>query len=97
MSHLYRRDDKHVKKESLKLISKDVTLLNDCVGDDVEQKDSIKGKQRSKIETDTDAVDKFQASLYINDTFEAAHYAHSSIIGVKLDQHTAGYLMKKRT
>ncbi|CAF3797953.1 unnamed protein product [Rotaria sordida] len=80
MSHLYRRDDKHVKKESLKRISKDVTLLNDCVGDEVEPKDSIKGKQRN-----------------INDTFGAAHYAHSSIIGVKLDQHTAGYLMKKRT
>ncbi|CAF4327126.1 unnamed protein product, partial [Rotaria sordida] len=37
MSHLYRRDDKHVKKESLKRISKDVTLLNDCVGDEVER------------------------------------------------------------
>ncbi|CAF4307844.1 unnamed protein product, partial [Rotaria sordida] len=25
----------------------------------------------------------------INDTFGAAHYAHSSFVGVKLDQHTA--------
>ncbi len=31
----------------------------------------------------------------INDAFGAAHRAHSSIVGVKLDQRAAGYLMKK--
>ncbi len=31
----------------------------------------------------------------INDAFGAAHRPHSSIVGVKLDQRAAGYLMKK--
>lgn len=31
----------------------------------------------------------------INDAFGAAHRAHSSIVGVKLNQRAAGYLMKK--
>ncbi|CAF1663670.1 unnamed protein product, partial [Rotaria magnacalcarata] len=30
-----------------------------------------------------------------NGAFGAAHRAHSSIVGVKLDQRAAGYLMKK--
>jgi 3-phosphoglycerate kinase len=31
----------------------------------------------------------------INDAFGAAHRPHSSIVGVKLNQRAAGYLMKK--
>ena len=31
----------------------------------------------------------------INDAFGTAHRAHSSVVGVKLDQRAAGYLMKK--
>jgi phosphoglycerate kinase len=31
----------------------------------------------------------------INDAFGAAHRAHSSIVGVQLNQRAAGYLMKK--
>jgi phosphoglycerate kinase len=45
MSHLGRPDGKHIEKESLKpvaeelkkLLGKDVTFLNDCVGDEVER------------------------------------------------------------
>lgn len=33
--------------------------------------------------------------LDINDAFGTAHRAHSSVVGVKLDQRAAGYLMKK--
>jgi len=131
MSHLGRPDGKRVEKESLKpvaeelkkLLGKDVTFLNDCVGDEVEQavnqanngqvillenlrfhleeEGSVKDKQGNKTKADKGAVDKFRASLsklgdvYVNDAFGAAHRAHSSIVGVKLEQRAAGFLMKK--
>jgi len=37
----------------------------------------------------------FICIIDINDAFGAAHRAHSSIVGVKLNQRAAGYLMKK--
>src|SRR5207244_1479724 len=46
-------------------------------------------------------VDEFRASLsklgdvYINDAFGTAHRPHSSMVGVKLPQRAAGFLMKK--
>ncbi|CAF0950205.1 unnamed protein product [Rotaria sp. Silwood1] len=67
----------------------------------LEEEGSVKDKQGNKTKADKDAVDKFRASLsklgdvYVNDAFGAAHRAHSSIVGVKLDQRAAGYLMKK--
>ncbi|CAF0890393.1 unnamed protein product [Adineta ricciae] len=67
----------------------------------LEEEGSVKDKAGNKTKADKDAVDKFRASLsklgdvYINDAFGAAHRAHSSIVGVKLDQRAAGYLMKK--
>ncbi|CAF1165871.1 unnamed protein product [Adineta steineri] len=67
----------------------------------LEEEGSVKDKQGNKTKADKDAVDKFRASLsklgdvYINDAFGAAHRAHSSIVGVKLEQRAAGYLMKK--
>ncbi|UJR08738.1 hypothetical protein I4U23_012995 [Adineta vaga] len=67
----------------------------------LEEEGSVKDKQGNKIKAEKDAVDKFRASLsklgdvYINDAFGAAHRAHSSIVGVKLEQRAAGYLMKK--
>ncbi|KAK0550812.1 phosphoglycerate kinase [Tilletia horrida] len=62
-----------------------------------------KGKDASgeKIKADAKAVDEFRASLtklgdvYINDAFGTAHRAHSSMVGVKLDQRASGFLMKK--
>ncbi|CAF3066237.1 unnamed protein product [Rotaria socialis] len=67
----------------------------------LEEEGSVKDKQGNKTKADKEAVDKFRASLsklgdvYINDAFGAAHRAHSSIVGVKLEQRAAGYLMKK--
>ncbi|CAF4527897.1 unnamed protein product, partial [Rotaria magnacalcarata] len=68
----------------------------------LEEEGSVKDKQGNKIKAGKDAVDKFRASLYqnlvifyFNGAFGAAHRAHSSIVGVKLDQRAAGYLMKK--
>jgi phosphoglycerate kinase len=46
-------------------------------------------------------VEAFRASLsklgdvYVNDAFGTAHRAHSSMVGVKLPQRAAGFLMKK--
>ena len=67
----------------------------------LEEEGSVKDKQGNKTKADKDAVDKFRASLsklgdvYINDAFGAAHRAHSSIVGVQLEQRAAGFLMKK--
>jgi phosphoglycerate kinase len=47
------------------------------------------------------AVQDFQMSLtklgdvYVNDAFGTAHRAHSSMVGVKLSQRAAGFLVKK--
>lgn len=54
-----------------------------------------------KVKADKSAVDAFRASLtkladvYINDAFGTAHRAHSSMVGVQLDQRASGFLMKK--
>lgn len=55
----------------------------------------------NKIKATPDQVAAFRASLtklgdvYINDAFGTAHRAHSSMVGVKLPQRAAGFLMKK--
>jgi len=41
------------------------------------------------------AIDEFIWILDVNDAFGTAHRAHSSVVGIKLDQRAAGYLMKK--
>jgi phosphoglycerate kinase len=67
----------------------------------LEEEGSVKDKQGNKTKADKDAVEKFRASLtklgdvYINDAFGTAHRAHSSVVGIKLEQRAAGYLMKK--
>uniref|UniRef100_A0A6G3MF26 Phosphoglycerate kinase n=1 Tax=Henneguya salminicola TaxID=69463 RepID=A0A6G3MF26_HENSL len=54
-----------------------------------------------KIKADPSAVEKFRASLtklgdvYVNDAFGTAHRAHSSMVGINLEQRAAGFLMKK--
>src|SRR6187399_2945947 len=54
------------------------------------------GKGASK-----EAIAAFRASLtrlgdvYVNDAFGTAHRAHSSMVGVKLPQRAAGFLLKK--
>ncbi|GFZ50850.1 phosphoglycerate kinase [Saitozyma sp. JCM 24511] len=61
-----------------------------------------KGKKgEEKIKADPEATKKFQEQLtelgtvYVNDAFGTAHRAHSSMVGVKLPQRAAGFLMKK--
>lgn len=62
-----------------------------------------KGKDASgeKVKADKTKVEEFRKSLtkladvYINDAFGTAHRAHSSMVGVNLDQRASGFLMKK--
>lgn len=55
----------------------------------------------NKIKASKEAVAAFQQSLtklgdvYVNDAFGTAHRAHSSMVGVKLEQRASGFLMTK--
>ncbi|QRV86085.1 phosphoglycerate kinase [Ceratobasidium sp. AG-Ba] len=67
----------------------------------IEEEGSVKDKEGNKTKADPAAVTKFREGLtalgdvYINDAFGTAHRAHSSMVGVKLPQRAAGFLMKK--
>jgi len=67
----------------------------------IEEEGKVKKADGSSTKADPEAVKAFRASLsqlgdvYVNDAFGTAHRAHSSIVGVALDQRAAGYLMKK--
>jgi len=67
----------------------------------IEEEGSVKNKDGSKTKADPASVTKFREELtklgdvYINDAFGTAHRAHSSMVGVKLPERAAGFLMKK--
>jgi phosphoglycerate kinase len=67
----------------------------------IEEEGSVKNKDGSKTKADAAKVDEFRAGLtrlgdvYVNDAFGTAHRAHSSMVGVKLPQRAAGFLVKK--
>lgn len=67
----------------------------------IEEEGKGTDEQGEKVKADKAAVDAFRASLtklgdvYVNDAFGTAHRAHSSMVGVKLQQRAAGFLMKK--
>lgn len=67
----------------------------------IEEEGSAKDKDGKKTKADPADVDKFRQGLtalgdvYVNDAFGTAHRAHSSMVGVKLPQRAAGFLMKK--
>lgn len=67
----------------------------------VEEEGSRKDDEGKKIKADPEAVQAFRQNLtnlgdvYVNDAFGTAHRAHSSMVGVKLSQRAAGFLVKK--
>ena len=67
----------------------------------IEEEGSRKDASGSKVKADKEAVAKFRESLtrlgqvYVNDAFGTAHRAHSSMVGINLEQRGAGLLMKK--
>jgi len=67
----------------------------------IEEEGSVKNKDGSKTKADAAKVTEFREGLtklgdvYVNDAFGTAHRAHSSMVGVKLPQRAAGFLVKK--
>jgi len=67
----------------------------------IEEEGSVKNKDGTKTKADAAKVAEFREGLtrlgdvYVNDAFGTAHRAHSSMVGVKLPQRAAGFLVKK--
>jgi phosphoglycerate kinase len=67
----------------------------------IEEEGSVKDKDGKKTKADPAKVAEFREQLtrlgdvYVNDAFGTAHRAHSSMVGVKLPQRAAGFLVKK--
>ena len=67
----------------------------------IEEEGSVKDKDGNKTKADPAKVAEFRRQLtqlgdvYVNDAFGTAHRAHSSMVGVKLPQRAAGFLVKK--
>jgi phosphoglycerate kinase len=68
----------------------------------IEEEGAVKNEDTGeKTKADPAKVEAFRASLtrlgeaYVNDAFGTAHRAHSSMVGVKLPQRAAGFLLKK--
>ncbi|KAF8892679.1 phosphoglycerate kinase [Infundibulicybe gibba] len=67
----------------------------------IEEEGSVKNKDGTKTKADPTKITEFREALtrlgdvYVNDAFGTAHRAHSSMVGVKLPQRAAGFLVKK--
>lgn len=67
----------------------------------IEEEGSVKNKDGTKTKADPAKVTEFREGLtklgdvYVNDAFGTAHRAHSSMVGIKLPQRAAGFLVKK--
>lgn len=117
-SHMGRPKGSRVEKYSLapvakrlsRLISKEVKLAPDCIGEEV--KAVVDQMQPGDIvllenlrfhaeeqKNDPDFSKKLAelADIYINDAFAVAHRAHASVVGVTqhFDQCVAGFLIQK--
>jgi phosphoglycerate kinase len=118
ISHMGRPKGQRVEKLSMapaakrlsRLISKEVKLAPDCIGDKV--KAMIDAMQPGEVimlenlrfhaeeQQNDPAFSKELAALadiYINDAFAVAHRAHASVVGVPelLEQAAAGFLLQK--
>ncbi|THU82026.1 phosphoglycerate kinase [Dendrothele bispora CBS 962.96] len=81
--------------------SKGSVILLENLRFHIEEEGSVKNKDGSKTKADPAKVTEFREGLtklgdvYVNDAFGTAHRAHSSMVGVKLPQRAAGFLVKK--
>jgi len=88
-------------ESSVKAAPPGSVILLENVRFHLEEEGSAKDKDGNKTKADPAAVTKFRENLtalgdiYINDAFGTAHRAHSSVVGIKLPQRAAGFLMKK--
>lgn len=116
-SHNGRPDGKVVESMSLRpvarllprLLNRDVTFLDDCVGEEVAQEASylrpgdIVLLENLRFHAGEEANDKdfakqlaSLADVYVDDAFAAIHRAHASTVGVpNLLPHAAGKLVQK--
>ncbi|KAK7445458.1 phosphoglycerate kinase [Stygiomarasmius scandens] len=81
--------------------SKGSVILLENLRFHIEEEGSVKNKDGTKTKADAAKVTEFREGLtklgdvYVNDAFGTAHRAHSSMVGVKLPQRAAGFLVKK--
>ncbi len=89
-----------VESACAKLKPGDVVLLEN-LRFHIEEEGKVKNEDGTSTKADPAKVDAFRASLtklgdvYVNDAFGTAHRAHSSMVGCKMEQRAAGFLMKK--
>jgi phosphoglycerate kinase len=118
MSHLGRPKGKKIPEMSLKpcidvlkkLIGKDISFIDDCVGEKVlsaaenlNNGDILLMENLRYYKEETDNEKEFARKLsrigdvYVNDAFGSAHRAHASTEGVThfIDQCASGYLLMK--
>ncbi|MDX2186315.1 MAG: phosphoglycerate kinase [Opitutaceae bacterium] len=66
----------------------------------IEEEGKVKLEDGTSVKAEKAAVEAFRASLsklgdvYVNDAFGTAHRAHSSMVGVTLQEKAAGFLME---
>jgi len=88
-------------EKAVNLAPKGSVILLENLRFHIEEEGSVKNKDGTKTKADPASVAYFRENLtklgdvYINDAFGTAHRAHSSMVGIKLSQRAAGFLMKK--
>jgi phosphoglycerate kinase len=66
----------------------------------IEEEGKVKREDGTTVKADPAAVEAFRDALtrlgdvYVNDAFGTAHRAHSSVVGIKLVEKAAGFLME---
>lgn len=118
ISHMGRPKGKRVEKFSMapaakrlsRLISKDVKLASDCIGDEVKamidsmQPGDVVMLENLRYHPEEQQNDKVFAKelavlgdIYINDAFAVAHRAHASVVGIPelLEKSAAGFLLQQ--
>lgn len=90
-----------VAEDAVSSAEKGSVILLENLRFHIEEEGSAKGADGEKIKADPAKVVEFRENLtklgevYVNDAFGTAHRAHSSMVGITLDQRASGFLVKK--